>query len=431
MQSALTFPPPSKLHSLPSRKIALTWLCRLLVGATFIFSGMAKADDPWGSLYKVMDYIGVMHLDWVSPSLALAGVFLLFVLEFMTGVFLVTGSFRRFSPVMVLLFMIFMLPLTLWIAIANPVADCGCFGDAWIISNWATFWKNVGITLCGLWLLKTNRRVHWLVTPALQWILFLISASYISFIGFVGYAHQPPVDFREYKTGTPLVTPDASDDAHFVFIYEKAGVKREFAETDALPDEESGWKFVDRRQTDTAIAPVQRALRLWSPDGSEDVTADVAGSEGDKQMVLLIPSMKEVSIATTWKINELWQWASEHDIDFIAVAPVSQEDIEEWKDISMAEYPIYTSEDTSIKEVARGNPAVVYTENGNIVWKSTLCALPSDEKLQSTTNADMLFTPSLRWLESMSVIYLCIIAMLVMCSLLPKSALPTLWRPHR
>ena len=164
------------ISPLPLYKNIITWILRLAVGGIFIFSGFVKGIDPWGTLYKMQDYVNVMPLPALSDGVLLTGVFLLFALEFLTGVFLVTGSFRRGAPILVMLFMAGMLPLTFWIALKSPVADCGCFGDAWIISNWATFWKNVAITAAAVWLIIYNRRVHWLVTPALQWLLFCISA---------------------------------------------------------------------------------------------------------------------------------------------------------------------------------------------------------------------------------------------------------------
>lgn len=404
-------------------QVALTWICRIVCGGVFIFSAIAKGIDPWGTIYKISDYLGVMHIDWASQSLIVAAVFLLFSLEFITGIFLLTGSFRRFAPMMMLLFMAGMLPLTLWIAVADPVADCGCFGDALIISNWATFWKNVVLTLMGIWLLLRNRRVHWLVTPALQWILFIISVLYIVAVGLDGYIVQPVIDFREYKVGGPLVTADAQDDAEFVFIYEKDGMTKEFSQDQELPSEDDGWTFVDRRRVDKETSAVQRPLRIWSEYGDEDITADVAAAKGDKQMLLLIPSMHGVSIASTWKINELREWADNHDIDFIALAPATNKQLEEWKDVSMADYPIYFAEDTDIKEVARGNPAVVYTEDGNIKWKSTLRALPSDEKLDAAPDAISLYHDMADTFRAATVVAICILAVLIMASFIPKTAL--------
>ena len=41
----------------------------------------------------------------------------------------------------------------------------------------------------------------------------------------------------------------------------------------------------------------------------------------------------------------------------------------------MATYPIYNMDDSELKMIARGNPAVVYLEDGVIGWKRTLSSL--------------------------------------------------------
>ena len=142
------------LNKYPKGLLILTWLMRIAVGSVFIVSGLSKGIDPWGTYYKTSEYLTAMHIpivEWGNTVLALA--FLLFSVEFIIGVSLLLGCFRKAAPIMAALFMLAMLPLTLWIAITDPVADCGCFGDFLVISNWATFMKNCCISGAVIWLL--------------------------------------------------------------------------------------------------------------------------------------------------------------------------------------------------------------------------------------------------------------------------------------
>lgn len=404
----------------------ITWLIRLLTGGTFIFSGFVKAIDPWGTLYKVNDYLGAMGLS-IWPNLVLVSVFLLFAAEFIIGVFLVFGCFRRSAVWCCMAFMCIMLPLTLWIAISDPVADCGCFGDALIISNWATFWKNVVLTLFAVWLIRYNKTAGYLITPALQWIALVTSGLFISIIGLIGYIYQPLLDFRPYREDTPIMedTPDEDVEGDFIFIYEKNGIRKEFTEDDILPDEDEGWEFVERRRTGnidrSKLNVSEKNLRLWDDRGTLDVTEDVISNEG-QQLLLLMPDLRSVSIATTWKINSLYNWAEKNNIDMIAAVSGSLGDIENWKDLSMPEYEIYSADDTAIKEVARGNPAVVFLSDGIVVWKSTLRAINIDDFMSPETSEDPM---SFRRddeaiLSNLSFLYLAVMAVLVMLSFMPK-----------
>lgn len=372
------------LKRYPQALTVLTWTMRIVIGSVFIVSGLSKGIDPWGTYYKTAEYLAAMHIpivEWGNTVVALS--FFLFSLEFIIGVSLVLGCFRKAVPIMAALFMLVMLPLTLWIAISDPVADCGCFGDFLVISNWSTFIKNCLISLAVVWLLKFNAKVRSLISPYLQWIATVATASYIVIVGYIGYWQQPMIDFRPYKIGVRLLAQD--EDAEFIpryeFIYEKDGEMKKFGEDDELPDESEGWKFVRREEKDFIKNEHSSSLdneeahdfRIWSENGEEDVTEMLTGY--DRQLMLLVPDIKSLSMATSWKINRLYDMAKSRDTEFFAVVAGSPEAIEEWRDLSSGQYQIYSAEDTSIKELVRGNPGLVSLENGVIKWKSSLNAL--------------------------------------------------------
>lgn len=373
----------------------ITWIVRIIVGGTFTVSGFVKAVDPWGLLYKSDDYLAALSLN-VWPNLQLVGVFGLSAVEFLVGIFLLFGCFRRSVAIAVAVIMAFMLPLSLWVAVTNPVEDCGCFGDAFIISNWGSFWKNVFLIIGVWWLIKYNKNTKWLITPALQWLVFLVTGVFIVIIEMFGYISQPLLDFRPYKIGKTLIDTELipDTDEKYVFVYEKDGVRKEVDEDDVLPDEDDGWVFIDRKEIKQTGSSVnnrdengRRNLRIWSRNGEEDVTDEVI-SENGKELIVMMPNLKEVSPAITWKLNSLFEWSEKHQVVMIGVVSGLSSEISSWEDLSMASYPIYTADDTQIKEVVRGNPGVVYLIDGKVIWKSTLTALNVDDFMSPEISDD-------------------------------------------
>ncbi|MDE6553331.1 MAG: DoxX family protein [Muribaculaceae bacterium] len=380
------------LEKYPKVLIVLTWLMRIAVGSVFIISGLSKGIDPWGTFYKTSEYLTAMHIpivEWGNTVLALA--FILFSAEFIIGVSLLTGCYRKAAPIMSALFMLVMLPLTLWIALTDPVADCGCFGDFLVISNWATFIKNCIISIAVVWLLKFNTKARCLIVPYAQWVATVGMAVYIVAVGFIGYWQQPMIDFRPYKIGSQLFAEEEEPayEARFVFVYEKDGQELKVGEDDELPDESEGWRFVRREEQEfvrnesvsNSLAEAESDFRVWSEDGEEDVTESLSGY--DRQMILLVPDINTLSMATSWKINKLYDMSRKDDTEFFAVVAGSPEAIEDWRDLSSGQYAIYTAEDTSIKELVRGNPSLVVLDKGVIKWKSTLSALQLDDEAEN------------------------------------------------
>lgn len=359
-------------------RYASTWHCktltailRLVVGVTFIGSGFVKAIDPTGSYYKFCEYANALGLDHLL-SFALFAAFAVATIEFVLGLLLVVGACRRGVPCLMLMLMLVMLPLTLWLAITGAVPDCGCFGDALVISNWATFWKNVALSVAVIYLVVFNKCLQSIYGPAVQWVVMFAAFVYIMLIASAGYATQPLIDFRPYKVGTRLVADDAagSSDSDFVFIYEKDGVQRQFT-IDSLPDDD--WNFVDRRlaagRERLSQQPDANTIAIY--DHGTDVTADVLDPSAP-HLLILFPDLAGINISYSFVINELNDFAQARGVTVDALTSATADEVAEWTDISMASYPIYSADDSQIKMLARGNPAVVYVEDGRIVWKRTL-----------------------------------------------------------
>jgi uncharacterized membrane protein YphA (DoxX/SURF4 family) len=400
----------------------ITWIIRILVGGTFAYSGFVKGIDPYGTLYKFEDYFNAMGVS-VIPTLTIMAVFVLCLTEFSIGVFIILGCFRRIAPRIAGAVMCIMLPLSLWVYIANPVSDCGCFGDAIIISNSLTFWKNVVLAIVIVWLIKYQQKTICLIRPFLQWVAFVMTNLYIFSIALIGFHYQPLIDFRPYPVGDTIIDNDIdnSQQPEYLFIYAKGTELKEFKETDVLPNEEDGWEFVDRKEIDKK-KPITKTklknLQVWDRTGETNLT-DSIFSDNSKNIVLFIPDIERISIARTWQINSLYSMAERLGINMFAIVSATPEAISTWEDLSIPEYPIYTAEDTIIKEVVRGNPAVVYIEDNIIKWKSTLVALDTDDFLSSEiTDINTFGRNNHRILFNLTYIYILVIFILILISTL-------------
>lgn len=352
----------------PSWQIAVVWALRVLVGGLFVMSGLVKMIDPWGFLFKLEEYLAVWQV--VEPrTIVLIAVFFISGYEFVLGMLLALGCYKRVAPWGLMLMMAVMLPLTLYIWVADPVSDCGCFGEFWVISNAATFWKNVVITAALVLLILWNAKVRQsLFQPAIQWLTGAWITLYILIIGLYGYNIQPLVDFRPYAIGSSLTGENSEGEDDYVFVYEKDGETREF-DMDNLPD--STWQFVDRRAVG-GDSVHSESIAIY--DGEDEVTDEVLSDEGE-QILLLIPEPLRADVSHTFTVNEMYEYADSIGVPFVALLGGDRRAVERWKDMAMAEYPVYTAEDTQLKEVARGTMSVVTLKDGAVASKTSVASL--------------------------------------------------------
>lgn len=105
---------------------------------------------------------------------------------------------------MALLLMVVMTPLTLYLALANPVSDCGCFGDAWILTNWQTFGKNVVLLVAAVSVFKWQDLLVRFITPKMEWMISMYTFLFVFALSFYCLENLPILDFRPYRIGANI-----------------------------------------------------------------------------------------------------------------------------------------------------------------------------------------------------------------------------------
>ncbi len=346
---------------------------RLVTGGVFLFSGVVKAIDPLGTVYKIGDYLEAFGGVWLQVSvLAYPAAFVLIALELMIGLQLLLMV--RFKPnaVMAFVFMLIMTPLTLYIALYNPVTDCGCFGDALTISNWQTFYKNIVLLVVTLILVVSRDKFKSFFLPPVE---YAVAGMFLLLIaGFMSYTmmHLPLIDFRPYKVGVnipeAMQIPEGApvDEYTYSFVYSKDGVKQTFG-IDALPD--STWTFVEQasKLVKQGYIPPITNFTILNAD-YQDIGPGLLEYPG-KTYLLIMHDLKKTSVRGIQKMNEIFASRYSSELRFYGVTASSPEEIEEFKKKNWLTFPVYTADPIFLKTIIRANPGLVVIENGTIVDK--------------------------------------------------------------
>ena len=367
-------------------KKAVVNICRLLLAFVFILSGFVKAVDPLGTQYKIADYAEAMGLGGLLPDIVTLGLsVVLAAVEFSLGIFLLFAIRRRLSSRLVLLMLLVMTPLTLWLALWNPISDCGCFGDAVVLTNWQTFWKNVVLLAAAAVVAWRPKEMFRFVSESNQWIVINYTVLFILAISLWSLYDRPQFDFRPYHVGASIregmEVPEGAEQPQFetTFVMEKDGVQKEFT-LDEYPD--STWTFVDSKtvQTKEGYVPSIHDFSIITAEG-DDLTEDVLNYDG-YVFLLISPHLEQADDAQLDQINELYEYSREHRYPFYCLTASTEKAVAHWRDITGAEYPFCQTDETTLKTIVRSNPGLLLLKDGTVIQKWSHNRLPvlSDEE---------------------------------------------------
>ena len=357
----------------------LAGISRSLLGVVFIFSGAVKAIDPLGTVYKIEDYLKAFG-GFFTDLLPMAEVAAwgLIVLELLLGVCMLLNVRTQWTAWISLLFYCVMTPLTLYIALTNPVSDCGCFGDAVVLTNWQTFWKNVVLILLSILLVAWRKSVHQLWS---NWMELLLAALTVAItLVFMAWTkhHLPVKDFRPYKIGNHLPTlmeypEDAEPDVYeYAFVYEKDGVEQTFT-LDNYPKGDSTWTFVrqESKLIKKGYEPPIHDFEILNAYG-EDLTWDILESE-DPVTLIIMYDLTKADKTQMAKVEELY---TNCQLSTANCQLLTGSGTDEIMAFSM-EYPslsecVCTCDPVTLKTIVRANPGVIVLQNGVVIDKYNL-----------------------------------------------------------
>ena len=357
-------------------------VCRLLLAATFIFSGFVKANDPLGTVYKLEDYVHAMAWFTLPDTFLLGCAVILALFEFTLGVYLLFGMKRKATSAITLAFMVVMTLLTVYIAIANPVEDCGCFGDVLILSNGATLAKNIVLLGAAVLVSRYYQLQKDFLGSTAKWLIAFVSLCLIIVYAVYCIVCLPVLDFRPYKVGTNLREAVTSNQQKFdvKIVYEKDGQTMELSAEDEDPD--STWTYVETRRTPIETQHLATADFYVADADGEDVTEEILLADG-YTLLLIIPDLMNADEGCVDKVNEVYDYAQEKGWGFYCLTSSEDQRAQTyWNDHTGAEYLYYIAEERMLKTVVRGQPGLVLLQDGVIVKKWGNYNLPDDAELE-------------------------------------------------
>lgn len=366
-------------------------LCRIIVGIVFIYSGFVKGIDPLGSDYKFTDYFNAFGMGWMNAT-TLFFSFALSLAEFLIGTALLFNLWVSRMAWGSLLFMAFFTPLTLVLALTNPVSDCGCFGDAMILTNWQTFWKNIILFLLAIMIFVHRKEYKSSLSLMGQFSFLTLAGAGMLCLSIYCYRHLPVLDFRPYAVGKNItegmrLPEGAKPDQYEVTLKYKnkqTGEIRSFTEENYPWQDTLNWEYEsssERLVKKGYITPIHDLVIEHPTLGN--ITEEIL--EDDNHTILAVAyNLNQSDTQYQPAINRLAEYARKKGIRFYGLTSSTERDIEAYKKRNHVPYEFCTADEIQLKTMIRSNPGVIILREGTILDKWAGKDVPDVKELQDT-----------------------------------------------
>ena len=180
------------------------WLLRIILGVLFIFSGLVKANDPMGLVYKMDEFFEVLQMSCKESHWNTLADFMGFMshysfafsvtmiaFEIVCGVAVLVGYAFRFFSTLLLLLNIFFTFLTGYALYSGKIKECGCFGACIPLSPHATFYKDVVLTIMSIIVFIYHGRISSIFNRHVSTATFIISVVFSASVQWWALEHLP------------------------------------------------------------------------------------------------------------------------------------------------------------------------------------------------------------------------------------------------
>ncbi len=349
-------------------------ILKIFLGIVFIFSGFVKSIDPLGYTYKLEEYFSLLGtFSEILKSIAFPLAIAVSTFELALGLCFIFNIKPKLTVKASFFFMLLMLPLTLFLAVTNKISDCGCFGDALVLSNWETFYKNVIIVTVIILLWVIGKKQKSFFYQHIEWTFIALFIAIGISLSVYSYRHLPMIDFRPYKIGVnipeSMEIPEgkSTDKYETTLIYSKNGEEKEFT-IENYPKSDD-WTFVDQKTVlvEKGYTPPIHDFSITT-ENQEDYTDQILTYQGTVNLIIMY-DLNKTSKKGIEKANQLYELWKDKNTPFIGLTGSTTEDIDKFKLKHNTQFPIFNTDPITLKTIVRANPGLVTLNNGTITGK--------------------------------------------------------------
>jgi uncharacterized membrane protein YphA (DoxX/SURF4 family) len=371
----------------------LVWVCRILVGLLFIFSGLIKINDPLGFSYKLEEYFEVFHIGFLN-SFALSLSVILCSLEIILGFVLLIGVRAVSVAWGLLLLIIFFAFLTFYSAYFKVVQTCGCFGDAIPLTPWQSFSKDLVLLLLIVVLFINRKTIKPLFSNKTGDNLLIISAIVAIGIGLYTYNFLPVIDFLPYKPGANILdemkTPPGAKPDEYESIYhlknKKTGDTKVMNDKDYLKSniwKDNNWEVTGNPESTLikkGFEPKIRDLSIQDAQGN-DYTKELL-SNPFYNLIIVAYDLSHTDPQAIGRLNALAATlVQNYNTRTVLLTSNSPKDAEAFSKANHLVTEIYYADGVPLKTMVRANPGIFLMKNGTIINKWHYHSMPKYEDL--------------------------------------------------